>query len=478
MYSKQSQYGNEAGRNFSNHGWREPRKPKGVFVQFSSTEDNIRKDLGLRYLSSSTPSPPQYSPPKLTVNGSINNNHYSQRPPDASNAKEYRDNLSPVGNQQYQDKSWTKTKNDQIRNLTQNPTRNYQQSSPKIYAHNLKLYKQNKLRMLKKLNQQEKELGLKDQRVARMIAEVARLERGIHVSTVGLRNAKIKIKNQSRYIRAIFEKGRMLNTKNLQMKDDISGLEALKRENQQQKEQIQVMAYNLKNWGELVLLLKKAETLNKALRRMVKTEAFSSPRYTDNFTGFLPLSPPTTSSLGSPYKHTKPLNPEASCFKSITHRNSPNIQLADDEKSIIKEKITNPNQARKIDTKNDDFFAAEMKRKFAEVCKEDNVVRRTFFVKVNLDVIKENDNSFAVKVALPVFMSNSSSSSHREPVNAKVMNFPGKDYRKYDLSSAKQSERDTEAENNQFEALSLQNYETISQTFGFEDLYSAVSPEK
>jgi len=482
MFSTQRQHYNEAGIDFSNPEWHGPLK-------------------ALRYLSTSPPSPPP-SPP--IIGPMTNTDHYPGRPAIANNAKDHRDNLT-MGNQDYQDKSWTESKNEQNMKLTQNQTRNHQKSPQKITAFNVGQYNQVKIRMLGKLNQQEKELIQKNEELAKMLGEVASLTNDIHEHTISLRKTKIKINYQSRYLCAMVEKGRLFRKQNLAMKNKIDGLPALKKVNEQQHEQIKVLTYNLKNWGELVLLVKKAETLNKALLRMVQTQGLSSPRNMDELSGFHPLSPRTPSSVaspifhplppqtpspmirpwsprtprsvGSPFRYSKPLNPRARCFKSIK---SPRRQFTDDEKGIINEKTGTPNQTRKMDARNNGFLAAEMKRKFAEACKENHVVSSTCFVKASLAVLETNNNSIAVNVVPTVFMSNSSLSSHQEPGDAKLMNVVEEDLKECDLSSYKQGKRDASGKDKMFsfDLHSTSSDETISLRSGFEDLESAVSPGK
>jgi len=320
-----------------------------------------------------------------------------------------------------------------------------------------------------------------------LVTEVERLQRTFHACTLELRETQIEVKKHFRYIRAILETGQMLQADNMALKDLVSGLSDLRKENEKQKGRILELAYNCKDWGKIVTMLKEAEALNGSLRRMFQIETSSTPRYTCNFGVFSPsylqatgTSGSPTSTSGSLYKHTKLLNPEASCFKRITHRQSPNTQYTDDENSILNEQIGNPNQTPQRDTKKSSFFAAEMKRKFWETGKEDHDERWPIFLKASLNVIKLNDNSFAVKVELPVFMSNSSRRSHKQPGNVKIMKLRGKDDRACDFTPAKQGKSGTAVEGHQFlvDAFLSPNDEKICQKFGFEDLYSAAAVKK
>jgi len=345
-----------------------------------------------------------------------------------------------------------------------------------MHARNAKQYKQIKSRMVRKLNQQEVELEQKDQEIARLVTEVERLQRVFQACTFELRETQIEVRKDFRYINAILETGQMLQADNMALKDLVSGLSDLRKENEKQKGRILELAYYCKSWGKIVTMLKEAEALNDSLRRMFPIEASSSPRYTCNFGVFFPSyrqatgpSGSPTSTSGSLYNHTKLLNPEASCFKSITHRQSPNTQFTDDEKSILNEHIGNPNQTPQRDTKKASFFESEMKRKFAETCKEDHDESWPNF----------HDN-FAVKVELPVFMPNSSRRSHEQPGNAKTMKLRGKDDRACDFTPAKQGKSGTAVEGHQFlvDAFLSPNDEKICQKFGFEDLYSAAAVKK
>jgi len=234
MYSDQPLDNKEAGRNFSNHVWHGPPKTP------------VREISVNRYRSSLPPCTPKSTSTESSVNESINNNHYPKRTQDTSEAKDYRDKLHPTGNQEFRDKSYPQKK-DSRKRTTNNPTRTHHQSSQIMHAHNVKQHKQIKNRMVKKLNQQGVELGQKDQEVALMVTEVKRLQRGVNATTVELQNTKVKIKNHFRYISAILKTGRMLQAKNLAMKDLVSGLAALRKENKQQKERILELAYHCKN---------------------------------------------------------------------------------------------------------------------------------------------------------------------------------------------------------------------------------------
>jgi len=422
--------------------------------------------------------------------------------------------------------------------MTQNPNR-VPQTSQKMLAYNEKQHKKKMIRMQKKLKKQGVKLGLKDQEVVKMVAEVEHLKRGIHVNTIGIRNTKLKIMSQRRYVQEIVETIRMLHAKNMAIKEAVSGLGGLRKENEKQKKQMLELAYYCKNYEELVLLVREAEAMNEFLQRKVYIEA-SSPsqtRYIGNSPGVLPNTYPTTGTLGTPFKH-KPLNPNASCFKSITPHKYPSYRLADDEKGMIIEQKCNPNIKQRPVKIKTNSFAAEMKRKFVEACREDQTLRSEVVVKVSLNVVQEKDNSIAVNVALSVLVTSASCSSDKSPpvddnetessnsssqiAVPTLADVPDEDFahhrqlpsfssssdhlqlgvfpkvdedralykgdamsislkcvndRKFDLARAKQGHCDTEGTQFLINALSARNEENIYQTFGFENSYPAAAIE-
>jgi len=554
MYSAQPQ--KEAIRSTYKHPWHGPQIPQGRGKRVDSNKKMLnpyishKSHIGkiarkgplekpgqskdtppgyeTRYWSSTPSSPPKWSSPNSPAKGSINIKYYPQRSPNASKAEEHWGKNYPI------------KKNHKNRHLTPKQKRIIQKSSQRGSGHNAKQHKQINNKTLEKITLQKVELELKDQQVARLVSEMARLQRGIYVYTIKLRSNKLKIIHQRKYIRDISERSLMLQRKNMAMKRVVSGLSELRKENQQQKELILKLAYHCENYKELVLLLKDAETMNESLRRMVRNEASSNPHYTGNYEGFIPLSHPETTSVQSPYRYAKSLNPKASCFKAITNEKYPNIKFTDDEWATIKEQICSPNKTRKTEKLKPNhtmktekiktnFFAAEMKRMFAEACIEGPAISSKVLVKVQIDVVKENHND-AVKVALPVLVLKSPPSSEQQsPVADKVlkstlsscqqdaesvtnipvdnivhhdkltsfspaadkqqlnvskkvedmsssekvegMNFQAKNDRKPGFAPANWGDCGTEDTEFLAALLSIQDNEKIDQTFGFENLY-------
>jgi len=263
-------------------------------------------------------------------------------------------------------------------------------------------------RMHKNHNQKEIELELKDKKIARLMAEVARLKKCIHVSTLGIGNTKLKIRTQRMYTQETLKMLRLLEAKNLGIKRATSRLVDLRRVNEKQKRHILGLSYCRENYEELALMVRKAEAKNQYLRRMVFTQ--TSPGTPSRYLGLsprvLPRTYPGISSL--PFKQTKPLNPKASCFKSNSPK-YPSIYHADDQKTMLKEKKESHNQKQKKSS----FFAAEMKRKFAEACREDKTSISEILVNVRLNVVLEYDKSVAVKVAISVTVTNASPRSDK-----------------------------------------------------------------
>jgi len=184
---------------------------------------------------------------------------------DTSQANDNRDKAHPAGNQEFRDNNYPKKKIPQKR-----ITRKSDQSSQKMHARNAKQYKQIKRRMVKKLNQQEVELEQKDQDVVRFVTEVERLQRTIRACTLELRETQIKVKKHFRdNIRAILKTDQMLEAENIALKDLVSGLSDLRKENEQQKGRILELAYLYMNWGNIVTMLKEVEARNES-----KTEGF------------------------------------------------------------------------------------------------------------------------------------------------------------------------------------------------------------
>jgi len=143
---------------------------------------------------------------------------------------------------------------------TENPNR-VAQTSQKVLAGNEKQHKK------------VVEVGLRDQEVSGMLAEVARLQKSIHVNTIGLSNAKVKITRQRQYIHEMLETIRLLYVKNMAVRGEISQLGGLRKENEKQKKRILELAHYCKNYEELVLLVSEAEAMNKSLKLMLYTEA-------------------------------------------------------------------------------------------------------------------------------------------------------------------------------------------------------------
>jgi len=290
------------------------------------------------------------------------------------------------------------------------PPKKYQ----KVLASNEKKHIQIMSRMHKNHNQKEIELELKDKKIARLLAEVARLKKCIHVSTLGLGSTKLKIRTQHLYTQKILKMLRLMQVKNLRIKRATFRLADLRRVNENQKKHIQELTCCRENCEELALLVKKAEATNKYLKRMVfnKTYPGTPTRYLGNSPRVFPRTYPGMSSSGLPFKKTKPLNPKASCFKSNTPRKYPSIYHSDDQKTMLEEQKGNHNQKPKKFS----FFAAEMKRKFAEACREDKTSSSEILANVRLNVVLEKDNSVAVKVGISVTVTNASPRSDKAHV--------------------------------------------------------------
>jgi len=267
-------------------------------------------------------------------------------------------------------------------------------------------------RMHKNHNPKEIELELKDKKITRLLSEIAQLKKCMHVSTIALGNIKLKMRTQRLYAQETIKMLRLLQAKNLGIKRATSRLEDLRRVNKKQQKHIQELTYCRENYDELTLLVRKAEARNKYLKRMVLN---GTSRYLGNSNVFSTRTYPGMSTSGLPFKQTKPLNPKASCFKSISPRKYPSTWLADGQKTMLKEQKGNHNQKQKKSS----FFAAEMKRKFAEACREDKTSSSEILVNVRLNVVLEKYNSVAVKVAICVTVTNASPRSDKAhaPVN-------------------------------------------------------------
>lgn len=275
-------------------------------------------------------------------------------------------------------------------------------------------------KMNKNHNHKEIELELKNKKIARLAAEVARLEKCIHVSTIGIGTTKLKIRAQHMYTQQRLKMLRLLQAKNLGIKRATCRLGDLRRVNEKQKKQIVELTYCRENYEKLLLLVSKAEAMNQYLKGMVYNKASSGTqsRYLGNSTRVLPMTYPGMSISGLPFKQTKPLNPKASCFKSISPRKYPRIYHADDQKAVLNEQKGNYDQQQRPVKKKSSFFAAEMKRKFAEACREDKKPCSKILVNVRLNVVLEKHNGVAVKAAIHVTVTNSSPKSAKAHVLA------------------------------------------------------------
>jgi len=211
------------------------------------------------------------------------------------------------------------------------------------------------------------------------------------------------------------------------------------------------------------LLVREAEAMNKSLKLMVYAEA-SSPtemQYISNSGWGEHNMLPCLGTPGPSFKRAKPLNPQASCFKSLSPR----------KKVLVKDK-GNHNKNQSPAKVKSSFFAAEMKRKFAELCREDKKLRSKSLVNVSLNVVREKDNSVTVKVALPVMLTKYSPSSHK-PADDLSMNLKSVSDQRFLFARPKRDHVNKRGPKSSDDALSPQNRMNVQQAYDLKNLQSA-----